>query len=188
MNAFHTTICSRVVAVPGARNSEVLPGVFPCKSEEEFYNVYMKPALESGKLKQADTIEELAKLLGMDDEAAAACVKSVERYNELCDKGIDEDFGKQKKDMTPVRKAPYYGIAIGEWLLATMNGVRVNRNLQAVNDEDEVIDGLYVVGNDMGGFFNNSYPQMYGGTMQGKTTCFARLAALHAVTGTIEEA
>ena len=188
VNAFHTTICSRVVAVPGARNSEVLPGVFPCKSEEEFYNVYMKPALESGKLKQADTIEELAKLLGMDDEAAAACVKSVERYNELCDKGIDEDFGKQKKDMTPVRKAPYYGIAIGEWLLATMNGVRVNRNLQAVNDEDEVIDGLYVVGNDMGGFFNNSYPQMYGGTMQGKTTCFARLAALHAVTGTIEEA
>ena len=90
--------------------------------------------------------------------------------------------------MTPVRKAPYYGIAIGEWLLATMNGVRVNRNLQAVNDDDEVIGGLYVVGNDMGGFFNNSYPQMYGGTMQGKTTCFARLAALHAVTGTIEEA
>ena len=188
VNAFHTTICSRVVAVPGSRNSEVLPGVFPCKSEEEFYNVYMKPALESGKLKQADTIEELAKLLGMDDEAAAACVKSVERYNELCDKGIYEDFGKQKKDMTPVRKAPYYGIAIGEWLLATMNGVRVNRNLQAVNDDDEVIGGLYVVGNDMGGFFNNSYPQMYGGTMQGKTTCFARLAALHAVTGTIEEA
>ncbi len=144
--------------------------------------------VRSGKLKQADTIEELAKLLGMDDEATAACVKTVERYNELCDKGIDEDFGKQKKDMTPVRKAPFYGIAIGEWLLATMNGVRVNRNLQAVNDEDEAIEGLYVVGNDMGGFFNNSYPQLYGGTMQGKTTCFARLAALHAVTGTIEEA
>lgn len=188
VNAFHTTICSRVVAVPGARNSEVLPGVYPCKSEEEFYNVYMKPALDSGKLKQADTIYDLAKQLGMDDEAAAQCEKSVERYNQLCDKGEDEDFGKQKKDMTPVRKAPFYGIAIGSWLLATMNGVRVNRNLQAVNDNDDPILGLYVVGNDMGGFFNNSYPQMYGGTMQGKTTCFARLAALHAVTGTIQEA
>ena len=113
---------------------------------------------------------------------------SRKRYNELCDKGIDEDFGKQKKDMTPVRKAPFYGIAIGEWLPATMNGVHVNCSLQAVDDDDRVIGGLYVVGNDMGGFFNNSYPQMYGGTMQGKTTCFARLAALHAVTGTIEEA
>ena len=45
-----------------------------------------------------------------------------------------------------------------------------------------------MIGNDMGGFFNNSYPQMYGGTMQGKTTCFARLSTLHAVTGSIYEA
>ena len=86
-----------------------------------------------------------------------------------------------------MRKAPFYGIAIGEWLPATMNGVRVNCSLQAV-DDDRVIGGLCVVGNDVGGFFNNSYPQMYGGTMQGKTTCFARLAALHAVTGTTKEA
>lgn len=39
----------------------------------------------------------------------------------------------------------------------------------------------------MGGFFSNSYPQMFGGTAQGKTVCFARLAALHAVTGSIYE-
>ncbi len=187
VQAFHTTICSRVVAVEGARNSEVLPGVFPCKSGEEFYNVYMKPALDSGKLKQADTLEELAGLLGMEGEAAETFIKSVERYNELCDKGVDEDFGKQKKDMTPVRKGPFYGIAIGEWLLATMNGVKVNTNLEAVDENGDALGGLYIIGNDMGGFFNNSYPQMYGGTMQGKTTCFARLSTLHAVTGSIYE-
>ncbi len=50
VQAFHTTICSRVVAVPGARNSEVLPGVMPCKDGDQFYNVYIKPALDSGKL------------------------------------------------------------------------------------------------------------------------------------------
>lgn len=187
VQAFHTTICSRVVAVEGARNSEVLPGVFPCKSGEEFYNVYMKPALDSGKLKQADTLEELAGLLGMEGEAAETFIKSVEQYNELCDKGVDEDFGKQKKDMTPVRKGPFYGIAIGEWLLATMNGVKVNTNLEAVDENGDALGGLYIIGNDMGGFFNNSYPQMYGGTMQGKTTCFARLSTLHAVTGSIYE-
>lgn len=187
VNAFHSTICSRVVAVPGARNSEVLPGVMPCKSEEEFYNVYMKPALESGRLKQADTIEDLCKQLGMDEAAIERAVASVARYNELCEKGVDDDFGKQTKDMRPILKAPFYGIAVGTWLLATMNGIRVNTNLQAINEEHEPIEGLYVIGNDMGGFFNNSYPQMYGGTMQGKTTCFARLAALHAVTGSIYE-
>ncbi len=185
--AFHTTICSRVVAVPGARNSEVLPNVMPCKTGEQFYDVFMKPALESGKLKQADTIEELAELLGFEGEFKENFVKSVERYNELCEKGIDLDFGKQKKDMTPIKQGPFYGIALGSWLLATMNGVRVNTNLQAIKANGDAIPGLYVVGNDMGGFFANSYPQMFGGTAQGKTVCFARLAALHAVTGSIYE-
>ena len=187
VNAFHTTICSRVVAVPGARNSEVLPGVMPCTSEEQFYSVFMKPALESGKLKQADTLDELADLLGYEGEFKENFLKSIERYNELCDGGVDLDFGKQKKDLTPVKNGPFYGIAVGEWLLATMNGVRVNTNLEAVNAEGDAIPGLYVIGNDMGGFFSNSYPQMFGGTAHGKTVCFARLATLHAITGSIYE-
>ena len=185
--AFHTTICSRVVAVPGARNSEVLPNVMPCKDGEQFYNVYIKPALDSGKLMQADTLEELADKLGFEGEFKENFLKSVERYNELCEGGVDLDFGKQKKDLRPVVKAPFYGICIGEWLLATMNGVRVNTNLQAIKPDGSAIEGLYVVGNDMGGFFSNSYPQMFGGTAQGKTVCFARLAALHACTGSIYE-
>ena len=185
--AFHTTICSRVVAVPGARNSEVLPNVMPCKDGEQFYNVYIKPALDSGKLMQADSLDELADKLGFEGQFKENFLKSIERYNELCDGGVDLDFGKQKKDMTPIKQGPFYGIAIGEWLLATMNGVRVNTNLQAIKPDGEAIEGLYVVGNDMGGFFANSYPQMFGGTAQGKTVCFARLAALHAVTGSIYE-
>ncbi len=185
--AFHTTICSRVVAVPGARNSEVLPNVMPCKTGEQFKEVYIDPALKSGKLMEADTLEELADKLGFEGEFKENFLKSIERYNELCAGGVDLDFGKQKKDMTPILKAPFYGIALGSWLLATMNGVRVNTNLQAIKPDGSAIDGLYVVGNDMGGFFANSYPQMFGGTAQGKTVCFARLAALHAVTGSIYE-
>ncbi len=185
--AFHTTICSRVVAVPGARNSEVLPNVMPCKDGEQFYNVYIKPALDSGKLMQADTLDELADKLGFEGEYKENFLKSIERYNELCDGGVDLDFGKQKKDMTPIKEGPFYGIALGSWLLATMNGVRVNTNLQAIKADGEAIPGLYVVGNDMGGFFSNSYPQMFGGTAQGKTVCFARLASLHAVTGSVYE-
>lgn len=187
VQAFHTTICSRVVAVPGARNSEVLPGVFPCKSEEEFYNTFIVPALESGKLKQADTLEELADQLGFEGTWKESFLASIERYNTLCENGYDEDFGKQAKDMTPVKQGPFYGIAVGSWLLATMNGVRVNTNLEAVDANGDALGGLYMLGNDMGGFFSNSYPQMFGGTAHGKTVCFARLATLHAVTGSIYE-
>lgn len=184
---FHTTICSRVVAVPGARNSEVLPNVMPCKTGEQFYDVYIKPALDSGKLMQADSIEELAEKLGFEGQFKENFIASVARYNELCDNGFDADFGKMPKDMTPIKQGPFYGIALGEWLLATMNGVRVNTNLEAIKENGDAIEGLHVVGNDMGGFFSNSYPQMFGGTAQGKTVCFARLAALHTVTGSIYE-
>ena len=89
--AFHTTICSRVVAVPGARNSEVLPNVMPCKDGDQFYDVYIKPALDSGKLMQADTLDELADKLGYEGEYKENFLKSIERYNELCEKGVDLD-------------------------------------------------------------------------------------------------
>ena len=187
VQAFHTTICSRVVAVPGARNSEVLPNVMPCKSGEQFKEVYIDPALASGKLFECDTLDELADKLGFEGQFKDNFLASIERYNELCDAGFDADFGKQKKDMTPIKVGPFYGICLGSWLLATMNGVRVNTNLEAIDAKGDALGGLYVVGNDMGGFFSNSYPQMFGGTAQGKTVCFARLAALHAVTGSIYE-
>ena len=62
-----------------------------------------------------------------------------------------------------------------------------SKDVLPITPEGNAIPGLYVIGNDMGGFFSNSYPQMFGGTAQGKTVCFARLAALHAVTGSIYE-
>ena len=184
VNAFHTTICGRVVAAKGARNSEVLPGVFPCKTKEEFEQAFLNPGLESGRLKQADSLEYLAKQLGIPEDTF---LDTVERYNQLAANGYDSDFGKAARNLRPVEKGPFYGIALGNWLLCTFNGVRINTDMQAVNEEGDAIDGLYVVGNDSGGFFANSYPQYYGGLAQGRTSCFARLAALHAVTGSIYE-
>ncbi|HHZ01326.1 MAG TPA: FAD-binding protein [Tissierellia bacterium] len=184
VNAFHTTICGRVVAAKGARNSEVLPGVFPCKNKSEFEEAFLNPGLESGKLKKADTLEDLANQLGIPVDTF---IKTVERYNELAENGYDSDFGKAARNLRPIVKAPFYGIALGNWLLCTFNGVRINTNMQAIDENGDAIDGLYVVGNDSGGFFANSYPQYYGGLAQGRTTCFARLAALHAVTGSIYE-
>lgn len=187
VNAFHTTICSRVVANPGSQNSEVLPGIYPVTNGEDFRKVYMQAALDSGKLIEANTLEELAERLGLKGEAAKTFLASVARYNSLADKGFDEDFGKMPKKLLPVRKAPFYGIAMSSWILASLVGVRVNTNLQAVHADGSAIEGLYVLGNDMGGFFRHTYPQMYGGLAQGKTTCFARLATLHAMTGSVYE-
>ena len=187
VNAFHTTICSRVVAYPGAQNSEVLPNLYPTTNAEDFRRVYMQNALDSGKLVEADTLEELAERLGLKGDAAENFFASVDRYNELADKGVDEDFGKMPSRITPIRTAPFYGIAMSSWILCSLNGVRVNTNIQAIREDGSAIEGLYVLGNDMGGFFRHTYPQFYAGLVHGKTTCFARLASLHAMTGSIYE-
>ncbi|MBR4473492.1 MAG: FAD-binding protein [Oscillospiraceae bacterium] len=187
VNKFHTTICSRVVAFPGSQNSEVLPGIYPVTSGEDFRKVFMQPGLDSGKLKEADTLEDLADQLGIEGKAKETFLATVARYNELAEKGVDEDFGKMARRLTPIKQGPFYGIALSSWILCSITGVNVNTNLQAIRPDGSVIEGLYVVGNDMGGFFRHNYPQMFAGTAHGKTTCFARLATLHAMTGSIYE-
>lgn len=49
-----------------------------------------KKFLESGAILQADTLDELADAYGIDK---ANFKETVARYNELCEKGIDEDLG-----------------------------------------------------------------------------------------------
>ena len=51
--------------------------------------------IEEGTILSADTIDGLlAKMEGIDAETAKA---SIERYNELCAAGVDEDFGKRRQ-------------------------------------------------------------------------------------------
>ena len=59
--------------------------------------------VEQGLIFKADTIEELAEKLGIPADNLKA---TVERYNELCAKGVDEDFGKEAYRMRPVAAAP----------------------------------------------------------------------------------
>ena len=56
---------------------------------------------------KADTIEELAKGLGIPAENLK---KTVERQNENYDNQVDPDFGKEAFRLSPVRKAPFYGV------------------------------------------------------------------------------
>lgn len=49
---------------------------------------------------QADTLEELAELIDVDPAAFTA---TVERYNEMCEKGVDEDFMKSPEYLIPVK-------------------------------------------------------------------------------------
>ena len=56
------------------------------------------------------------------------------------------------------------------------------RNVYSPLREDgSVIDGLYVCGNDQGGFYPHHYPSNFTGINAGRTATFARIAAKHAL-------
>ena len=130
--------------------------------------------LALGYLQKADTIAELAEKLNIP---ADELEKTVARYNVLCAKGVDEDYGKPAHRMTPVDTAPFYGIRTGAWHLTTLDGCRINTDMQVIREDGSVIEGLYATGDCTGGFFANNYPNLFTGLACGRTMTFGRRAA-----------
>lgn len=114
---------------------------------------------------KGNTIEELAANLGLTGEAYDNFVASVARYNELCEKGVDEDFGKTSKRMFALKDAPFYAIRDEGSLrfLVTLGGLRTNVNAQVLDNDFNVIPGLYAIGNTQGGRFVGDYPTTIAG-------------------------
>ena len=130
--------------------------------------------LALGYLQKADTIEELAEKLNIPADELA---KTVARYNVLCAKGVDEDYGKSAHRMTPVDTAPFYGIRTCAWHLTTLNGCRINTDMQVIREDGTPIEGLYATGDCSGGFFSQTYPNLFTGLACGRTMTFGRRAA-----------
>ena len=136
--------------------------------------------IEAGYIQQADTMEELAEKLNLPVDAT---VETWERYNRFAEQGKDEDYNKEPYRLLKLDHPPYYGVRTGSWFLATVDGCPVNTDMHPVNEAGEQIDGLYMVGNDSGGFFSVSYPNLFTGLAAGRTMTFGRRAGLLAATG-----
>lgn len=170
IQSFKTHGCSRMFPFPnGAEPNRTYQSM-----EESFPGM-----IEKGVLFQCDTIAELAEKLGLPADALEA---TVERYNELYDKGVDEDFGKESFRLSAVRKAPFYGVKNTGFILCTMDGIQIDQNMNAVDTNNEPIPGLYVVGNDSGAYFSATYPKLSTGAACGRTVTFGRRAGRIAAT------
>lgn len=114
----------------------------------------------------ADDYETLGTYLGYEGDALEHFVASIERYNELCEKGVDEDFGKDPSLMIPVNKPPYYGYrgtkALGV-LMVTLGGLLVDANGEVLGDDYRPIKGLFAAGNASGGRFGGQYSPAQAG-------------------------
>lgn len=108
----------------------------------------------------ADTLDELADLVGYEGEAKENFLASVERYNELCAAGDDVDYAKEAFLLHPVEQPPFYAYASGKYfgdLVVTLSGLRIDGNQQVLDSNYEAIPGLYACGNNSGGRFILNY-------------------------------
>lgn len=124
------------------------------------YTTVMEEAVQAGVAVKADTIEELAKLLN-----APKLVEEVNNYNKMAVNGEDTQFHKDPKFMYAVDEGPYYGVIVDLRALGTLGGVAINENIQAIDDEGQPIDNLWVAGADAGGMYGNNYVKFEGGTL-----------------------
>jgi fumarate reductase flavoprotein subunit len=97
----------------------------------------------------ADTIEELAEKMGVDQKVF---VDTVKHYNELCGKGQDVDFFKPVEYLLAIEKAPFFASSHFLGTDGAFGGLMINENMQVIGLNGP-IDNLYAAGDTTGGNF-----------------------------------
>jgi succinate dehydrogenase/fumarate reductase flavoprotein subunit len=106
-----------------------------------------------GIIKKADTVEELAHAMDAEPVVMQA---TLDRWNDLCKRRKDEDFGRPPGTMTRIDTPPYYVGEVWPVVSNTQGGPVHNARQQIINVFGEPIPRLYAAG-EMGSAFGYLY-------------------------------
>ena len=130
----------------------------------------------------ADSIEELVKILGVNP---VEMHKTIKEYTECCEKGHDDLFDKNPMYLQPVKQPKFYAFKVVPIAYGTLGGIKINEKTEVLDKKDEVIRGLYAVGNDGNGLFGDPPTYNYK-SVSGSALAFAlnsgRIAGENALT------
>lgn len=143
--------------------------------------------LREGFFIKAGSMDELAEKCELDREKL---LQTISRFNEMCDKGVDEDFqrGEAHYDryyadhtvtpnptMRALRKGPFYAIRVYPGDLGTKGGLVTDVDARVLTESGDAVPGLYAAGNTSASVMGPTYPGA-GGTI-GPALTFGFLAA-----------
>ncbi|HTM46745.1 MAG TPA: FAD-dependent oxidoreductase [Polyangiaceae bacterium] len=105
--------------------------------------IFSNPAL----VKSASTIEELADKVGLPKAQLRA---TIDHYNEMVERGVDDEFGRFGPDKPfkpkPVLEPPFYAVQFFPLTRKSMGGVAIDTSGHVVDGNKRVIPGLYAAG------------------------------------------
>jgi 3-oxosteroid 1-dehydrogenase len=145
---------------------------------------------DTGYLKKADTIEDLARQLNVDPATLKA---TVDRWNGFCAKGRDEDFHrgdnfydrwlgdpfhKPNEALGPINEPPYYAIPAVPGDVGTYGGVVTDMHARVLREDGSIIPGLYATGVSTASVMGRFYPG--AGSSVGPSFTWGYVAAKHA--------
>lgn len=146
--------------------------------------------IESGAVRRAPTIAELAGEIGLPADELA---RTIARFNRHAAKGLDPDFGRGQSAYNdclgdpgyrpnaaigPLATAPYYATRVLPSDVGTCGGVLTNEHAQVLDQQDQVIEGLYATGNTTATVMGRTYPG--AGASIASSMVFGYVAARHA--------
>ncbi len=142
---------------------------YPTGSTKNNFNETIDELVAAGRAFKADTLEDLAKQIGVDP---ANLVKSVETFNKAVDKQIADPFGRTLFT-DKIDTAPFYAGARVPTVHHTMGGVEINTSAQVIDKSGKIIPGLYAAGETTGGIHGSN---RLGGNAIPDTVVFGRIA------------
>lgn len=146
--------------------------------------------LDSGFLKKADTIEDLARQC---DLPAGQLAATIERFNGFAREGVDHDFHrgssayarflgdpthKPNPSLGTIEKPPFYAVQLWPRDVGTCGGLVTDEYARVLDKSGKVIPGLYATGNSTSSVCGPSYPG--AGASIGASLTFGFIAANHA--------
>jgi flavocytochrome c len=131
---------------------------------------------------QADTIEELAGMIGVP---TAQMVETVTAFNAATANGTAPDATPPKQALArPIATAPFYAFSpLAPGITLTFGGIMIDTQSRALEADGRVVPGLFAAGEGAGGVFFHDY--IGGGSM---TNCLVmgRIAGRQAIAASKE--
>ena len=146
---------------------------YPTGDERNNFGETANQLVEAGRAVKADTLEELAEKMNVPADTLIAAVTEFNRHAEGGDlAGTPDEFGRTLYK-TPIDTAPFYAAARVPTVHHTMGGVRINVNAQVLDENGNVIPGLYAAGEVTGGVHGAN---RLGGNAVADFVVFGRIA------------
>ncbi len=123
---------------------------------------------------RADDVGALAAKMGIDPDKLE---ETIEDYNDLCDRGWDDQFFKRHEFLRPITgKGGYLAMRFYVSAYGTLGGVRINKYCEVLDPKFKPIPGLYSAGTDANMIYGDSYNFYLPGNTMGFALNSGRMA------------